>query len=218
MRLLLAEDDPILGDGIAMGLRECGFTVNWLTDGISTETALDYEDYEVLILDIGLPDKSGLEILKNLRSKNNSVPVMILTARDGLHDRIKGLDTGADDYMIKPFDLDELAARIRALIRRRYGRVSPTLEHKNIILDPAGFTVTIDNEPIEFTKREFLILKLLMENKGIVVTRNRIEETSSPWDEGVSSNTIEVHIHHLRKKIGSDLIRTIREIGYTIDK
>ena len=218
MRLLLAEDDPILGDGIATGLREYGFTVNWVTDGVSTETALDYEDYEVLILDIGLPGKSGLEILENLRRKNNAMPVLVLTARDTVHDRIMGLDTGADDYMIKPFDLDELAARIRALIRRHHGRVSPTLEHNNIVLDPAGFTVTVDNEPVKLTRREFLILKLLLENKGIVVTRNSIEEALYPWDDGVSSNTIEVHIHHLRKKFGTGLIKTVREVGYTIEK
>ncbi|OGT33727.1 MAG: DNA-binding response regulator [Gammaproteobacteria bacterium RBG_16_51_14] len=218
MRILLAEDDPILGDGIATGLREYGFTVNWLTDGKAIETALDSEKYEVLILDIGLPGKSGLEILENLRRKNNNLPVLILTARDTVHDRIRGLDTGADDYMIKPFDLNELAARIRALIRRHHGRVSPTLEHRNIVMDPAGFTVTLDNEPVRLTRREFLILKLLLENRGIVLTRNSMEESLYPWDEGISSNTIEVHIHHLRKKFGSDMIKTVREVGYTIEK
>lgn len=218
MRILLVEDDAILGDGIAAGLKDEGLNVDWFRDGESAESVIRTETYDLVILDLNLPGKSGLDILKAMRSRDNSVPVLVLTARDTVQDRITGLDSGADDYMIKPFDLDELSARIRALIRRSHGRSSPVLQHNNLTLDPASHQVTLDNKPVTLTHREFVILHQLLEHTGLVLTRQRLEETLYSWDNNVMSNTVEVHIHHLRKKFGQTLIRTIRGVGYIIEK
>ncbi len=223
MRLLLVEDDKLLGDGIQAGLNQAGYAVDWMENGESAESALRTEEYELMILDLGLPDRSGLEILKRLRNRHFSaqdseLPVLILTARDTVSDRITGLDSGADDYMIKPFDLDELNARIRALTRRHHGRANPVIVHDTLTLDPAAHTVTLDEQPVKLSRREFAILQLLLESRGRVLSRRQLEEGLYSWGEEVESNAVEVYIHHLRKKLGSGLVRTLRGVGYVIDK
>lgn len=217
MRLLLVEDDPILGDGLQAGLRQCDYTVDWLQDASTAEAALTTEHYEIMVLDLGLPDRSGLTVLRQLRQRGDDLPVLILTARDSIEDRILGLDSGADDYMLKPFDLDELAARLRALLRRHGGRADNTIHHGEISLNPAAHAVTFNDKLIELPPREYAVLQLLLENTGRVMSRSRLEESLYSWDGEVESNAIEVYIHHLRKKFGSDLIRTIRGVGYIID-
>ncbi len=223
MRLLLVEDDKLLGDGIQAGLNQAGYAVDWMENGQSAESALRTEEYELMILDLGLPDRCGLDILKRLRNRHfptqdSKLPVLILTARDTVSDRITGLDSGADDYMIKPFDLDELNARIRALTRRHHGRANPVITHGNLTLDPAAHTLTLDKQAIKLSRREFAILQLLLESCGRVLSRRQLEEGLYSWGEEVESNAVEVYIHHLRKKLGSGLIRTLRGVGYIIDK
>lgn len=218
MRLLLVEDDTLLGDGIRTGLAQEGYAVDWVEDGNAAELALKTSEYEILVLDLGLPKYSGLEVLKKLRAEGYDIPVLILTARDTVQDRVLGLDSGADDYLTKPFDLDELSARIRALLRRRGGRSTPVIEHKDITVDPASHVVMLNGEAVDISPREFTILQLLLENRGKVLSRSRLEEGLYAWNDEVESNTVEVHIHHLRKKLGTDLIRTIRGVGYIIDK
>lgn len=218
MRILVVEDDPLLGDGIRVGLTQAGYAVDLVEDGIAADTAMLTNDYELIVLDLGLPKKSGLDVLKGLRDRNNDTPVIVLTAQDTVENRVKGLDTGADDYITKPFDLDELAARVRALLRRRGGRSSPVITHNNMIVDPASHTVSLENKTIDISPREFTILLMLLENRGKVLSRSRLEEGLYAWNDEVESNTVEVHIHHLRKKLGAELIRTIRGVGYIIDK
>lgn len=217
MKILLAEDDRLLGDGVRAGLIQEGFTVDWVEDGKLTLSAIDSGEYDLLILDLGLPKLDGMDVLKTLRRDSNEIPVLILTARDTLTDRVRGLDSGADDYMVKPFDLEELFARVRALSRRQSGRASPELVHGKLHIDPASHQVTLDNEIIELSGKEFALLLKLLENRGRVMSRGMLEEALYSWGDEVGSNVIEVHIHHLRKKIGQSLIRTIRGIGYTID-
>lgn len=217
MRVLLVEDDPILGDGTAAALRDGGYSVDWVTDGDTADAALSAEAYELVVLDIRLPRQSGLDVLKKLRARGSDTSVLILTARDSVADRVSGLDSGADDYLVKPFDLDELAARLRAIHRRRFGRPDPTLRHGSIVLDPAAHVVLNDGEEVQLTKSEFALLQLLLENTGRVLSRDKMISVLYGWDEEIESNAVEVRIHHLRKKIGSDLIRTIRGVGYTID-
>jgi DNA-binding response OmpR family regulator len=217
MRLLLVEDDPILGDGIRAGLKLDDYSVDWFQDGHSAEMALRSEHYDIAVLDIGLPDTSGLELLKQIRQRGETLPVLILTARDAVSDRVAGLDSGADDYMVKPFDLDELSARLRALLRRSSGRASSEIHHGNIVLDPAAHSVTLNGDAVELSPREYAVLHLLLENVGKVMSRSRLEEGLYSWDGDVESNAIEVYIHHLRKKLGSELVRTIRGVGYIID-
>jgi DNA-binding response OmpR family regulator len=218
MRLLLVEDDQVLGDGIRAGLAQAGYAVDWVEDGRAAELALSGETYDAVVLDLGLPRVPGLEVLRRLRERNDDTPVLVLTARDTVADRVAGLDRGADDYLIKPFDLDELHARIRALLRRRSGRAAPVLRHGGIVLDPAAHTVTRDGEPVMLSGREFAVLQTLLENAGRVLSRPRLEESLYGWGEEVESNTIEVHIHHLRKKLGAEAIRTVRGVGYMIDR
>jgi len=218
MRLLLVEDDELLGDAVRTGLTQEGYTVDWMKDGVSAEAALKAEHFDLVVLDLGLPRRSGLEILKTLRTSANPIPVLILTARDTVSDRVQGLDTGADDYFVKPFDMDELGARIRALLRRSSGRTSPKLEYKSITLDPVAHVVTLDDKPVELSAREFGILQSLLENKGKVISKSRLEQGLYGWNMEVESNTVEVYIHHLRKKLGNDLIQTIRGVGYMITK
>ena len=217
MRLLLAEDDPILGDGVAAGLRHAGYNVDWLQDGREVAATLESEEFDLLILDLNLPGLPGLQVLEALRARGDRLPVIIMTARDAVSDRITGLDTGADDYLVKPFDLDELLARIRALLRRQHGRARPELVNGNLRLDPAARTVTLDREPVSLGRREFALLLILLENVGKVVPRGRIESSLYAWDEPVESNSLDVHIHNLRRKLGADRIRTVRGVGYTID-
>jgi len=218
MRLLLVEDDAVLGDAIQTGLSQEKYTTDWVKDGHSAGLALKNETFDLVVLDLGLPQRSGLDVLKELRDGDNLVPVLILTARDTVTDRVQGLDTGADDYLTKPFDMDELVARIRALLRRSSGRASPVLTHGNITLDPASHQVTNNGVVIELSGREFAILQVLLEFSGKVMSRSRLEEELYGWSSDVESNTVEVYIHHLRKKLGSSLIRTIRGVGYMIDK
>ncbi len=217
MRLLLVEDDPLLGDGVRTGLGQEDYTVDWFRDARSAEAVLKSEHYDLMILDLGLPDKSGLEVLKQLRAQGNDLPVLILTARDSVTDRVAGLDSGADDYMIKPFDLDELSARLRALQRRHSGRAQSEIRHGEIVLNPAAHSVTLTGKPVDISPREYALLHLLLENEGMVMSRSRLEDGLYSWDGEVESNAIEVYIHHLRKKLGSTLIRTIRGVGYIID-
>lgn len=218
MRLLLVEDDQLLGDGICAGLGQDGYTVDWLQDGESADHALQSEHFDIVVLDINLPRLSGIEVLKRLRDRRNAVPVLLLTARDTVTDRVQGLDSGADDYLTKPFDLDELNARLRALLRRSSGRATPLLMHGAIVLDPAARRVTLNGQEVELSQREFVLLQVLMENIGRVLPRSRLEETLYGWGVGVESNTLEVHIHHLRKKLGNTLIRTVRGVGYVVEK
>ena len=218
MRILIVEDDTLLGDGIRIGLSQNGYAADWVEDGEAAETALLTNEYELIVLDLGLPKISGLDVLKKIRAQGNDIPIIILTAQDGVEDRIKGLDSGADDYLTKPFDLEELTARLRALLRRRGGRSTPVIEHDNITLDPASHSVTKDGETTDISPREFTILQLLLENQNKVMSRSRLEEGLYAWNDEVESNTVEVHIHHIRKKLGAKLIRTIRGVGYIIDK
>lgn len=217
MRLLLVEDDEILGDGLFAGLKMEGYAVDWLTNGRLADEALKTHSYDLVVLDWNLPDMDGMSILRALRSRKDETPVMILTAKDTIPDRVMGLDSGADDFVIKPFELDEVCARLRALARRKEGRSAPTIEHKGIVLDPASRLVTFNDEKVELSQKEFEILSFLMGNIGKVVSKARLEETLYSWDSDVESNTVEVYIHYLRKKLDSSLIRTVRGVGYIID-
>lgn len=218
MRLLLVEDDKQLGKGIHTGLRQAGYAVDWVMDGDAANAAVAHEPYDLMILDLGLPRLSGLHVLDKVRGSGKDLPVLILTARDSVNDKIVGLDSGADDYMVKPFDLDELGARIRALLRRQGGRRAPILTHGDIELDPAGHSVTKGGRVVDVPPREFAILHMLLDNAGRVLSRSRLEESLYSWKDEVDSNAVEVHIHHLRKRLGADLIRTIRGVGYIVDK
>ena len=216
MRILLVEDDELLGDGVMAGLKQSGYTVDWLKDGLSAEQALRSEIFDMVILDIGLPKRSGFEVLETIRQAGNTTPVLILTAKETVEDRIRGLDSGADDYLVKPFDLDELCARLRALSRRHHLRAAPTIDYGEICLDPAAHTVTFKDEPLILSRREFSLLQKLLENVGRVLSREYLTQTLYGWEDDVDSNALEVHIHNLRKKFGADFIRTIRGVGYMI--
>ena len=218
MRILLIEDDPQLGDGLTVGLRQAGFAVDWVKDGMAADIALKNEGFDVLVLDLGLPKLSGMEVLQRLRSRGQSLPVLILTALDTTADKIAGLDAGADDYLVKPIDLDELAARIRALVRRAVGRAQPVLRLRGVTLDPASHAVSLDALPVELSAREFAVLHALLDNAGRVMTRVQLEGSIYGWRDEPDSNALEVHIHHLRKKLGSDFIKTLRGVGYMIPK
>lgn len=217
MRLLLVEDDEILGDGLVVGLKMEGYAVDWLTNGRLADEALKNNCYDLIVLDLNLPDMDGLTVLRNLRNRKNETPVMVLTAKDTIPDRVLGLDTGADDFVIKPFELDEVCARLRALARRNEGRSVPNIEYKGIILDPASRLVTFQDEKIDLSQKEFEILSYLMANVGKVISKSRLEETLYSWDTDIESNTVEVYIHYLRKKLDSSIIRTVRGVGYIID-
>lgn len=218
MRILLVEDDELLGDGLRTGLIQYGYVVDWLKDGVAADQALKAESFDIVVLDLGLPKMSGITVLQNLRARGITIPVLILTARESIEDRVKGLDSGADDYLTKPFDLDELCARLRALQRRFSSRAEPLITHGNIILDPAAHTVTMNEQLVNVSRREFALLHKLLENAGKVLSREHLTQTLYGWGEDVDSNALEVHIHNLRKKFGQDFIHTIRGIGYMIDK
>ncbi len=218
MRVLLVEDDELLGDGVVNGLKEFGYTVDWATDGQSAQQAILNETFDVVVLDIGLPKRSGLDVLRSMRSKNIATPVVILTARDSVEDQITGLDAGADDYITKPFDLNALCARIRAVQRRITSRADPILSYGSISLDPASHMVHINGELMNLSRREFALLQKLLENAGRVLSRELLTSTLYGWGDDVDSNALEVHIHNLRKKFGTKLIRTIRGVGYMVDK
>lgn len=223
MRVLVVEDDALLGDAIQAGLKQSGYAVDWMKDGVSAEQALATEPYAAVVLDLGLPRLSGLEVLHRLRSRNvqiNSkrVPVLILTAMDTVEDRIKGLDAGADDYLVKPFDMGELAARLRALIRRASGKTEPLLQVAGVKLDPAAHCVLYQDKPVEFSAKEFALLHALMLSAGKVLSRAQLEEQLYAWGNGIESNAVEVYIHHLRRKLFPELIETIRGVGYLMPR
>lgn len=218
MRLLLVEDDESLGDAVKTGLTQFGYIVDWLKDGEAARGALKTEAFELIILDLGLPKLSGINLLQSIRHDGNATPVIILTARESVESRVKGLDCGADDYIIKPFDLNELSARIRALIRRSQGRADTVLQYRNVTLDPAAHSVMVDEVIINVPRREFSLLQKLLENSGHVLSREQLMQSVYGWDEDVDSNALEVHIHNLRKKLNANFIRTIRGVGYMAEK
>ena len=217
MRLLLVEDDLPFGEGLRAGLQAEGYTVDWLHDGASAVHALRSETFDLLVLDLGLPRLSGIGVLQQLRNSGSHLPVLILTARDETRDRVAGLDAGADDYLAKPFDLNELKARIRALLRRSAGRGRALIEHAGISLDPANQQVHFQGNLVALTPKEYLLLHELLAHPGKVFTRERLVQLLYGWDEEAESNTLEVHISHLRKKLFSELIRTVRGIGYLVE-
>ena len=217
MRLLLTEDDEKLGKAIRTGLRHEGYAVDWVRDGEAALSAARSESYDGMILDLGLPRCPGLQVLERIRDEGQDVPILILTAKDTTQDKILGLDKGADDYMVKPFDLDELSARIRALLRRRAGRAKPLIKHKDLELDPASHTVRKAGVLVDIPTKSFVVLQILMENIGSVLSRSRLEEHLYSWKDDVESNAVEVHVHRIRKKLGADVIRTVRGVGYIID-
>jgi DNA-binding response OmpR family regulator len=218
MRVLLVEDDALLGDGIQAGLRQQGFVADWVRDGVAADLALEGGDFAAVVLDIGLPRRSGLEVLARLRARGKAVPVLILTARDTVDDRIAGLDAGADDYLVKPFDLGELAARLRALARRSAGNPSSALTVGALVLDPAAREVRWRGEPCTLAPKEFALLEAFMLNAGRVLSREQLEEKLYGWGEETGSNAVEVHVHHLRKKLAPSVVQTIRGVGYVLPK
>lgn len=218
MRLLLVEDDRLLGNGIEVGLKQAGFTVDWAKDGREAQLALATTAYELAVLDLGLPHVDGMGVLAQLRQRGDDLPVLVLTARDTVRDRVAGLEAGADDYLIKPFDLAELVARIRALLRRAHGRSAPAIQYRELVVSPDSLTVQRGAEAIQLSGRECAILINLLEHQGTALSRARLEESLYGWNEEVESNAVEVHIHNLRKKLGADLIKTIRGVGYLIQK
>jgi len=218
VRLLLIEDDIALGDGVHQALSREGYTVDWLKDGSSALHSLLTEAFDLAVLDLGLPRMDGLDVLRRLRQSGATLPVLILTARDATEDRIAGLDAGADDYLIKPFDLAELKARLRALLRRSAGRARILIEHAGITLDPSTQQVTYHGNPVALTPKEYQLLYELLSPPGRVMTRERLITLLYGWNEEAESNTLEVHIHHLRKKFSADLIRTIRGVGYLVEE
>ena len=216
MRLLLVEDDPMIGASVQRGLRQDGLTVDWVRDGAAADLAVAAGVHELILLDLGLPGKSGLEWLAQWRARGVTLPVLILTARDAVADRVRGLDAGADDYLVKPFSLDELAARLRARGRRPGGRAAPRLELGPLSLDPATHEVSKDGQPVELSAREFALLHALMENPGVPLSRTQLEERLYGWDAEVASNAVEVHIHALRRKLGAEWIKNVRGVGYRV--
>ncbi|MEM4989221.1 response regulator transcription factor [Collimonas sp. H4R21] len=218
MRLLLVEDDLMVGEAVRKGLRQDGFAVDWVQDGAAALSALAQEDYQLLLLDLGLPKKNGLEVLKSLRAGGNRIPVLILTARDAVADRVAGLDGGADDYLVKPFDLEELAARIRALLRRQSGRAEPLVELGQLTLNPATHEVLLEGRQVNLSAREFALLRAFLDRPGVVLSRAQLEEKMYGWDDSIESNAVEVYIHALRKKLGSNFIKNVRGIGYMVAK
>ena len=218
MRILLAEDDPLLGDGLRAGLRQLGFQVDWVRDGEAAERELRAEPYAAAVLDLGLPLKDGMEVLASIRRAGSATPVLVLTARDAVPDRIRGLDLGADDYVVKPVDLNELAARLRALVRRAHGQPQERLTAQDVVLDPAARSVMRGGVPVALSAREFDLLHALMLNAGRVLSRDQLEQHLYSWGQEVESNAVEVHIHHLRRKLGTALIQTVRGVGYMLQR
>lgn len=218
MHFLLIEDDEILGDGMCVGLGQYNYTVTWVKDGKSAVQTLKNQQFDLIILDINIPIINGFKVLKIARDLEIETPVLILTAYDGIEDRVKGLDAGADDYLTKPFDLDELCARIRALLRRAHGRSENTIHYGDLSIDPGAHIVFYKGELSNISRREFALLQKLVENKGRVITRDQLAQTLYGWDDEIDSNALEVHIHNLRKKFGAKLIRTVRGVGYMVNK
>lgn len=216
MRILLVEDDALLGDGIRKSLSHLGFTVDWLRNGRAAEAAIGTEEYAAIVLDIGLPERDGLAVLQSARARGIHTPILMLTARDATPDKLKGFSLGADDYVIKPVDMEELAARLNALIRRAGGRASPRIQVGEVEIDPDTRQAWRAGQAIDLSAKEFALLEMMLQNAGRVLTRAQLEQSLYGWSDGADSNTIEVFIHHLRKKLGSDFIQTLRGIGYTV--
>ena len=218
MRILVVEDDSLLGDALQMGLRQRGFDADWVKDGVAAELALRTGTFVAVVLDLGLPRLDGVELLRRERARGSKLPFLILTARDAVADRVRGFDTGADDYVVKPVDLDELAARLRALVRRSRGEAAPVLKIGELRLDPAARTVVYRGNPVELKAKEFNLLQELLLNAGRVLSRQQLEERLYAWGEEVESNAVEVHVHHLRRKLAPALIRTVRGVGYMLPR
>ncbi len=216
MRILLAEDDPLLGDGLRAGLRQQGFQVDWVRDGAAAERELRAEPYAAAVLDLGLPLKDGIDVLAALRRAGITLPVLVLTARDAIAERVRGLDIGADDYVVKPVDLEELAARLRALVRRAHGQPQEVLSAGDVVLDPAARRVTLAGQDVLLAGREFDLLHALLLNAGRVMSREQLEQHVYAWGQEVESNAVEVHVHHLRRKLGAALVETVRGVGYVV--
>lgn len=216
MRLLLVEDDAMIGESVRKGLRQEGYVVDWVRDGAAAEAALAADAFSLVLLDLGLPRKDGFSVLEGLRRRKNRMPVLVITARDSIADRVKGLDHGADDYVVKPFSLEELGARIRAVLRRHAGRAEPLVAHGRITLDPSSRKVTWRGREIPVSGREFSLLEALLDRPGAPLSRAQLEEHLYGWGEEIASNSIEVHVHNLRKKLGEGAIRTVRGVGYAI--
>ncbi len=219
MRLLLVEDDRMIGEGLQKALRKGGFSVDWAQDGATADISLKDNNYNLVILDLGLPDHSGLEVLSRLRKDGNAVPVIILTARDTLPDKIKGLDAGADDYLLKPFELEELEARIRSLMRRQTGKLTQEegwLSHGALSLNPKTHEVTFNGQASMLSGREFSLVYTLIKTPNAILSKRQLEDSIYGWNEEVASNAVEVHVHQIRKKLGANIIRNIRNVGYTL--
>lgn len=216
MRLLLIEDDEMIGETIADSLRKSGYAVDWAHDAREAELSLDHDVYDLVLLDLGLPKGDGLTVLQRYRRQDGKAPVIIITARDAVQSRIDGLDAGADDYLVKPFDLDELGARLRALLRRRVGQTQPLCAHGGLTLNPVSHEVTLDGMMLDLVPREFALLQILIEDPARVFTRSELEEKLYGWGQEVGSNTIQVHVHSLRKKLGTEQIVTVRGVGYRL--
>ncbi|HSV53227.1 MAG TPA: response regulator transcription factor, partial [Burkholderiaceae bacterium] len=216
MRLLLVEDDSMIGEAVLDVLRAEHSAVDWVKDGVVADTALREQHYDLVLLDLGLPRRDGLQVLRSLRARGQSMPVLIATARDAVADRIAGLDAGADDYVVKPYDSDELLARIRALLRRGAGHAQPIFAHKGVTLNPATHEATLDNKPVSLSAREWAVLEPMLARPGVVFSRAQLEEKLFSWKDEVSSNAVEVYIHGVRKKLGAELIQTVRGLGYLV--
>jgi two-component system, OmpR family, response regulator len=218
MRLLLVEDDAMIGEVVLDALRSEHYAVDWVRDGAMADTALRTESYDLVLLDLGLPKRDGLDVLRSLRARHESVPVLVATARDAIADRIEGLDAGADDYVVKPYDTEELLARIRALIRRSAGRAEPVFTHKGVALNPATRQATINGQSVQLSAREWAVLEPLIARPGVVFSRAQLEEKLYGWKDEISSNAVEVYVHGLRKKLGAEMIQTVRGLGYVVPK
>ena len=218
MRILIAEDDPLLGDGLKVGLGQLGFQVDWVQDGRAAEREMRAEPYAAVVLDLGLPQADGIDVLAAVRAAGVLTPVLVLTARDAVPERIRGLDTGADDYCVKPVDLHELAARLRALVRRAHGQPQECLRLHGLVLDPGARSVSLHGASVMLSTREFDLLHVLMLSAGRVLSREQLEQQLYRWGQEVESNAIEVHVHHLRRKLRPELIQTVRGVGYLLPR
>ncbi|RYX94159.1 MAG: response regulator [Comamonadaceae bacterium] len=218
MRLLLVEDDAMIGEAVLDALRGAHYAVDWVRDGAMADTALGSGEYDLVLLDLGLPRRDGLEVLRNLRARKNATPVLIATARDAIGDRVAGLDAGADDYVVKPYDIDELQARIRALLRRHSGQAGPTFSHRGVSLNPATREASVDGAPVSLSAREWAVVEPMISRPGVVFSRAQLEEKLFSWKDEVSSNAVEVYIHGVRKKLGAEFIQTVRGLGYLVPR
>ncbi|WP_213955262.1 response regulator [Variovorax sp. dw_954] len=218
MRLLLVEDDTMIGEALLDLLRSENYAVDWVRDGEMADTALRAHTYDLMLLDLGLPRRDGIDVLRSLRARRDSVPVLIATARDAVGDRVAGLDAGADDYVVKPYDMTELLARIRALIRRRAGHGEPVFAHKGVTLNPATKVATLNGQPVTLSAREWAVIEPLIARPGVLLSRAQLEEKLYSWKDDISSNAVEVYIHGLRKKLGAGLIQTVRGLGYMVPR